>query len=74
MRRIVFAIQKSRNSNNAVAIRASGITPEGNGEFLKHRFLKLDVEAVDPPEHLVFAVRGLNDCTGYGNRFAGLSN
>lgn len=46
---VVLAIQESRYTENPVAVRASGIAAEGDGEQLKRLFLTLKVEILDSP-------------------------
>ena len=59
--RIVLAIQESGDAEDPVAVGASGIAAEFDGEQLERLFLTLKVEAIDPPEHLVFAGRCRED-------------
>ncbi len=54
---IVFAIEETGNAQDTVAIGASGIAAEGNGEQLERLFLTRKVEAFDPPKRLIFAGR-----------------
>ena len=44
---------ESRDAKNPVAVGASRIAAEGDGEQLERDFLMLEVEAFDAPEDLV---------------------
>jgi hypothetical protein len=61
---IVLTIQETRQTENTVAVSTSGIATEGNSEQLEHLFLTRKVEAIDPPEHLIFTWRCRKDCGG----------
>ena len=52
MGRVVLAIQGAGYAEDAVAVGASGIATESNGEKFERGFLTVEVEAIDPPEHL----------------------
>src|ERR1700761_155887 len=54
---IVFAIQETGDAKDTVAIGASRIAAEGNGEQFKRLFLTHRVESFDPPEDLILAGR-----------------
>ena len=45
----VLAVEESRHSKNAVAVGASGVSTEGDGEQLQRVLLLVEVEAFDPP-------------------------
>ncbi len=49
----ILAIQESGDPKHPVAVRASGIAAEGNGEQLEDSFLPPKVEAIDMPKHLI---------------------
>jgi hypothetical protein len=53
--RRILLIQESGDAEDAVAIGASEIAAEGNGEELEGRFLLLEIEAIDAPKRLVLA-------------------
>ncbi len=56
-RRIVLAIQESRQAKHAVAIRTGGISAKGDRKQLQRAFLLFEREAVNPPKDLIFTER-----------------
>jgi hypothetical protein len=62
VRRVVFLIQKSRQPENPVAIRASWVAAEGESQHFEHAFLQRKGEAFNAPKYLVFASGCLYDC------------
>jgi len=57
MRWIVFVVQETRQPENPIAVSASGISAEGNGEKFEQAFLLGKPEVIDLPQDLVFARR-----------------
>src|ERR1700733_11005874 len=58
---IVLAVAESGHSENPVAVGASGVTAERDGEQLQRAFLLVEVEAFDPPKHLILVRRCRED-------------
>ena len=63
VRRIVLTVLKSGETENTVAVSASGVSTEGDGEQLQGVFPLVEVEAIDAPEHLILAERCREDCS-----------
>src|ERR1700733_13637770 len=55
VRWIILAIQETGQPENAVAVGASGIAAEGDGEQLEGAFLRSEVEAFDSPKYLILS-------------------
>jgi hypothetical protein len=55
VRGIVLAVAESGHTENPVAVGASGVATEGDGEQLERVLLLVEVEAFDPPKHLILA-------------------
>src|ERR1700679_729608 len=53
----VFTVAESRHTENAVAVGASGVSTERDGEQLQCAFLLVEVEALDAPKHLILVRR-----------------
>jgi hypothetical protein len=60
----ILSIQESGDAKHPVAVRASGIAAEGNGEQLEDSFLPPKVEAIDMPKHLILTRRCGQNCGG----------
>jgi hypothetical protein len=58
---IVFAVAESGHSENSVSVGASGVATEGDGKQLQRAFLLVEVEAFDPPKHLILVRRCRED-------------
>jgi hypothetical protein len=59
-----------RDANDTVAIGASRIAAEGEGEQLEHLFLTGKVETFDAPEHLTLSRRSGKNCRWRGDFIA----
>src|SRR5580658_2294561 len=57
VRRRILLILESGDAENAVAVGASRIAAESDGELFECSFLPLEIEAIDPPKRLVLAGR-----------------
>src|ERR1022692_4931332 len=71
IRRIVLAIEESRQSEDAVAVGTSGIAAKGNCKQFQGAFLLFESEAVNPPQDLIFTERCRKDYIRWGNSIRG---
>src|SRR5271155_130703 len=71
MRRIVLAIQESRQAENPIAVRAGGIAAKGNGKQFQGAFLLFESESVNSPKDLVLTERCREDRVRRGNCIGG---
>src|SRR5208282_2440624 len=71
IRRIVLAIQESRQAENPIAVRAGGIAAKRNRKQFQRAFLLFESKAIHAPENLVLAKRCGEDRIRRGNRIRG---
>src|SRR5208283_5981973 len=71
IRRIVLAIHESRQAENPVTVRASGIPAKGNRKQFQGAFVLFKSEAVNSPKDLILAERCREDSIRRGNRIRG---
>jgi hypothetical protein len=57
MRESILAILETRYPDNTAAVGASGIAAEGDGKNFQGTFLPFEIEAINPPQHLILARR-----------------
>jgi hypothetical protein len=70
MRRIILAILEPRDADNTVAVGTSGIAAEGERKNFQRTFLPLEIEAINPPEHLILTRRSRENDVRSGNGIA----
>lgn len=61
-----FLIVEARQAQDAGGVGRGGVTTEGGGHAVQHRFGLIDSEAFNLPDDLMLAGRGVHDVVGLG--------
>ena len=71
VRGIILAISEAWHAENTIAVGAGGIAAEGEGQNFQCTFLPLEIEAIDPPEHLILTGRSRENDVRSGSGIGG---